>query len=194
MPLYLRYGLLKCDLLVSSIRIDFRVQRTRISQQTPSNSSSFVRIPVPEARLTPTRAKNGPESPYRILQEISRFRRVKWVNGATDLRAALFRNSAARLFVTRFKTLSIRIRLACNPSCTPTFRRTKCLGTWNRCTDRVDVGRCCGAFILSTIMVVLRFLLHKPRIIDVPYRYNTRTDISLYYNPQGVFNMGWNFF
>lgn len=36
---------------------------TRISKQTPSSSSSLVNIPVPEAKLTPTNAKNGAESP-----------------------------------------------------------------------------------------------------------------------------------
>lgn len=67
---------------------------TRISQQTPSSSSSFVRMPVPEAKETPTKAKNGAESPK-------------------SSRLAAFRlKSAARVLVTLFKMLSTKIRRA----------------------------------------------------------------------------------
>ena len=76
---------------------------TLISQQTPSNSSSFVKIPVPEAKETPTKAKNGLESPNN--------RRL----------AARRRKSAARLLVTLFKILSTNNRRAWAP------RKPRCL-------------------------------------------------------------------
>lgn len=44
---------------------------TLISQQTPSNSSSFVIIPLPEAKQIPIKANNGTESPNRNLKTYS---------------------------------------------------------------------------------------------------------------------------
>lgn len=41
---------------------------TRISPQTPSSSSFFVKTPEPDAKLTPTSAKNGVESPKLNLK------------------------------------------------------------------------------------------------------------------------------
>lgn len=82
----------------------YKIYHTRISQQTPSNSSSFVNIPLPDANDVPTSAKNGAESPN------------------TRRLAARFRKSAASLLVTLFKILSTNKRLAWdpkNPKCLP---------------------------------------------------------------------------
>lgn len=46
---------------------------TLISQQTPSISSSLVITPAPEARQTPTKEKNGVESPNLNLKFKSLF-------------------------------------------------------------------------------------------------------------------------
>lgn len=85
-------------MLSSSNEHKNKVLFTRISQQTPSNSSSFVNIPVPDANDTPTKAKKGAESPPK-----------------TNLLAALLRKSAAKLLVTRFRMLSTKIRRAWAP-------------------------------------------------------------------------------
>ena len=66
----------------------------RISPQTHSTSSSFVTIPVPEARLTPSSAKNGAECPE------------------DSCCAALLLNTAARVFVTCLRMLSTTKRCA----------------------------------------------------------------------------------
>ena len=72
--------------------------RTLISQHTPSSSSSFVNIPVPDAKLTPTSAKNGAESPK------------------SNLLVALLRKSADNEFVTLLRTLSTNNRRAWKPT------------------------------------------------------------------------------
>ena len=69
----------------------------RISPQTHSTSSSFVTMPVPEARLTPSSAKNGAECP-----EDSSF-------------AALLLNTAACVLVTLLRMLSTTKRCAAKP-------------------------------------------------------------------------------
>lgn len=76
---------------------------TLISQQTPSSSSSLVRIPVPDAKEIPTSAKNGAESPNSSRLAVRRLK------------------SAARLLVTRFKMLSTKRRRAWAP------RKPRCL-------------------------------------------------------------------
>jgi hypothetical protein len=72
--------------------------RTLISQHTPSSSSSFVNIPVPDAKLTPTSAKNGAESPKSNLLD------------------TLLRKSADKEFVTLLRTLSTNNRRAWKPT------------------------------------------------------------------------------
>jgi hypothetical protein len=81
---------------------------TLISQHMPSSSSSFVNIPVPDARLTPTKAKNGAESPNN------------------NLLVARLRKSADRELVTLLRTLSTNSRRACSCTWEPTFRNTDC--------------------------------------------------------------------
>lgn len=79
------------------------LQLTRISQQTPSNSSSFVKIPDPEARHTPISANNGAESPKRnltkkwdiYLEIVLHFNRKKTeIRYNTNFLVASFRKSA----------------------------------------------------------------------------------------------------
>lgn len=81
---------------------------TLISQHMPSSSSSFVNIPVPDAKLTPTNAKKGAESPNN------------------NLLVALLRKSADRELVTLLRTLSTNSRRACACTWEPTFRNTDC--------------------------------------------------------------------
>ena len=69
----------------------------RISPHTHSTSSSFVTIPVPEARLTPSSAKKGAEWP----EESSL--------------AALLLNAAACVLVTLLRMLSMTKRCAAKP-------------------------------------------------------------------------------
>jgi hypothetical protein len=74
----------------------------------PSSSSSFVNIPVPDARLTPTKAKKGAESPNN------------------NLLVARLRKSADSELVTLLRTLSTNSRRACSCTWEPTFRNTDC--------------------------------------------------------------------
>jgi len=77
----------------------FVAKRTLISQQTASSWSSLVMMPAPDARLTPTRAKKGRESP-----------KSSW-------RVTFRRRSAATVCVTLLRTASTMTLRACCVTC-----------------------------------------------------------------------------
>lgn len=92
---------------------------SRISQHTPSSSSSFVRIP-PVARLTPISEKNGAESPYRSLKiekpYICIVRRLYHKIGKSYRFVASARRLAEyAIGLTRLMMLSTNNCLACCP-------------------------------------------------------------------------------
>jgi hypothetical protein len=64
---------------------------------------------------------------YLNKKNISILCDVLFIKGPYLL-VAFFLSSAERLLVTLLSTLSMRMRLACSPSCTPTFLKAKFLG------------------------------------------------------------------
>lgn len=124
-------------------------------------------------------------------QQLLHFNSKK--NLKSYLLAAFFLNSAAKLLVTRFRTLSIKIFLACSPTCKPTFLRAKFRG--DNCklfvTDALPVPPDVeGTFICSPIVVVavLYCLLHKFLMHAVPClkRRFPSALIDIFKNPQGA--------
>lgn len=81
------------------------------------------------------------------------------------LLAALRRNSAASELVTRLRTLSTKSRLACNPTCKPTFRRAKDLAASCCGTAATSFA---GLAAASAIVFACNSLLYNDRTIAVP--------------------------
>lgn len=97
--------------LVSEINI------TRISQQTPSNSSSLVKIPVPDAKQMPINENSGAESPWRNLKNMSENEYILSICARAQhyFFVASFRKFVEYIGVTRCKILSTNKRRACCP-------------------------------------------------------------------------------